>query len=51
MDPSHQKKSMLADQDVKNKRTLKTYMTKPREELKEAYKNVKAKWKKTGKSF
>lgn len=47
MDPTSQKKSMLADEEVKKKRMLKTYMTKPREEIKEAYKNVRTKWKKT----
>ena len=47
MDPTSQKKSMLADEEVKKKKVLKTYMTKPREEIKEAYKNVKPKWKKT----
>jgi len=47
MDPSSQKKSMLADADVKKKRTLMTFMTRPREELKEAAKNMQSKWKKT----
>lgn len=49
MNPMAQKKSMLSSKDIKEdgkKKMLPTFMTKPREEVKEAMKNMQAKWKK-----
>lgn len=45
MNPQCEKKSMLEDKDLK-KKILPTFLTRPRQEVKQAIMNTKAKWKK-----